>query len=405
MWQPDGYLLQPALGNGGGPTPIFASILLMILPMRRDAATPARLGSGLRVVLYCLAIFFTLDFIYSNVTDAWRRRPGIPSETYHHDLTPNFDGYNQWGRVHYRMFTNSLGLKDAGVRKVSPTPTSRRILLIGDSFTEGVGLPFDDTFAGMLYRAGQASPHKTEFLNAGVGSYSPVIYYKKIESLLGKGLRFDEAVVLPDISDVWDEATGYFCIDDDPQYRAHCRLSDSRKLAEVQSFLRRSFVVTHRTSQLVNGLLRGLRDMRKTNSHGISPATLVRGSWTEAKTKAVADSRYAPLGVEGGIDRSRRNMQALADLLKKRGIPLTVAVYPWPTQLTANDRDNRQVRLWREFCATAGCKRFIDLFPAFFAYKEAHPDWYERLFIAEDVHFSAGGHQLVFRELAAQLMH
>jgi hypothetical protein len=39
----------------------------------------------------------------------------------------------------------------------------------------------------------------------------------------------------------------------------------------------------------------------------------------------------------------------------------------------------------------------------FFAASEADKNWYERLYIVGDDHFSAEGNQLVFRELAAAL--
>ena len=66
----------------------------------------------------------------------------------------------------------------------------------------------------MLYLAGQKRSEKIEFLNAGVISYSPTIYYNKIRYLLDAGLKFDEVVVLSDLSDVQDEAIAYFCIDE-----------------------------------------------------------------------------------------------------------------------------------------------------------------------------------------------
>ena len=97
-------------------------------------------------------------------------------------------------------------------------------------------------------------------------------------------------------------------------------------------------------------------------------------------------------------------MQMLADLLQQNGIPLTIVVYPWPALLAAYDPDNRQVTMWRDFCALNNCKKFIDLFPAFNAEKKAHDDWYERLFIFGDFHFSAAGNRLMFRELAKQLL-
>src|SRR5262249_26028831 len=138
----------------------------------------------------------------------------------------------------YSLRTNSLGFRDAKVREVPLRSETRRVLLIGDSYTEGVGLAFEDTFPGLLFEAGQHATPRTEFLNAGVISYSPVIYYKKVKFLLDHGLVFDEVVVLPDYGDVQDEAAYYFCIDDDPRYRAFCTPERPRNA------LARNFVVT-----------------------------------------------------------------------------------------------------------------------------------------------------------------
>jgi hypothetical protein len=96
-------------------------------------------------------------------------------------------------------------------------------------------------------------------------------------------------------------------------------------------------------------------------------------------------------------------MQALADMLKGRGIALTIVVYPWPLQLAESDRNSRQAAIWRRFCV-ANCKAFIDLFPPFFAEKDAHADWYTRLFIYGDTHFSPAGNALVYREVAKHVL-
>jgi hypothetical protein len=101
--------------------------------------------------------------------------------------------------------------------------------------------------------------------------------------------------------------------------------------------------------------------------------------------------------------RSLQNMTKLSDLLTSRGIPLTIVVCPWAQQIAQNDRDSRQVRLWRDFCPTH-CKAFIDLFPAFFAAADADKDWYERLYILGDDHFSAAGNRMLFEELAKRLL-
>src|ERR1700730_4038141 len=144
---------------------------------------------------YCLAIYLVLDLIYSGLAHDEGLSPRIADAAYHHTLAPNFDGYDNWGDFRFKVYTNSLGFRDARVRDIPATAPTRRIILIGDSFTEGLGVNFEDSFAGMLYSAGLDRADKIEFLNAGVISYSPVLYYRKLKFLIESGLHFDEIVV------------------------------------------------------------------------------------------------------------------------------------------------------------------------------------------------------------------
>ena len=67
-----------------------------------------------------------------------------------------------------------------------------------------------------------------EVLNAGVGSYSPIIYWRKIKYLIEDvGLRFDEVVVYIDISDAQDEAS-YYELSDDGNERVVYRKGQKR---------------------------------------------------------------------------------------------------------------------------------------------------------------------------------
>jgi hypothetical protein len=75
---------------------------------------------------------------------------------------------------------------------------------VGDSFTEGVGVPYEETFVGL----GSAFPN-LDVLNAGVSDYGPSVYYLKTKYLLDLGLQVNEIIVYVDISDVADEAVSY----------------------------------------------------------------------------------------------------------------------------------------------------------------------------------------------------
>jgi lysophospholipase L1-like esterase len=367
-----------------------------------------RIKVGIFMILYSIGILLALDFIYSNLILHENDRPaGIRNARYSHDLAANYRGHDRWGPLYYPLYTNNLGFKDGMVRNVPAKSDVHRVLLIGDSFTEGVGMSFEDSFAGLLYWAGRAHAEKIEFLNAGVTLYSPVIYFHKIKFLLESGLKFDEVIVFLDISDIAEEATKYFCIDDDPQYKRYCDVDDAldanRALdatERLKGWIRQNLVVLYRTRLMIRRQIEQWRgdDFNAKGVLALDSPENAESSWTFSGST----TSYPPLGLEGGIARALKNMQALADLLAEHGIPMTIVVYPWPVQLAHDDRDSRHAAIWRKFCVK-NCKAFINLFPAFFAAKDAHADWYELFFINGDVHFSAKGHALVFRELSKNL--
>ena len=376
---------------------------LSISPARPFKAwfAPKRVLVNVLMFLYCVGLFLGFDFLYSAFTMGQERDHAarIANPIYDHGLAANFDGYDVWGEARYPLFTNSLGFKDGAVREVPLKADRRRILLVGDSFTEAIGIPYEKTFFGLLNQAGEARTPKVEFLDAGVASYSPSIYYRKVKYLLDLGLQFDEVVLLSDSSDVEDEATSYFCIDDDPQYQKFCTLPPGTYPPASplkHDFFIDHFVVTNRVRITAKRWVQSmLGNRRRAIEHDHD-----RIGWT---TPNPDPARYQPLGVEGGIARSLQNMTKLSDLLNSHGIPLTIVVYPWAQQIAQNDRDSRQVRLWRDFCP-GRCKAFIDLFPPYFAVADRDVDWYEHLYILGDDHFSVAGNRMLYEELAKRLL-
>ena len=58
-------------------------------------------------------------------------------------------------------------------------PGTRRILMLGDSFTEGDGVEYGETFSARLQAMLDSTvlPERWEVINAGVGSYAPLVEY------------------------------------------------------------------------------------------------------------------------------------------------------------------------------------------------------------------------------------
>lgn len=170
--------------------------------------------SLLRKLLLAACILLFTDLVLAQlagmISPFWdpirtESRYRVPSDIYHHDLRKRVDTDGVWGEARYRVRTNSLGFKDREVREVPLTSPQRRVLLIGDSFTEGVGFEFSETFAGIA--AESFAGRGVEVFNAAVVSYSPAIYYSKVRYLIEEvGLDLDAVVVFIDISDIADEA-------------------------------------------------------------------------------------------------------------------------------------------------------------------------------------------------------
>ena len=132
----------------------------------------------------------------------------VQHPVYHHTLIPNYEGIGYWGPGTYHVCTNGSAFKDS-CSKVGVVEKSFDIAFMGDSFTEGVGMPYEQTFVGMI----AAKNPNLKIANLGVVSYAPQIYLAKLRELYAQGYQFKKVIVFIDIGDVQDEALTYEVVD------------------------------------------------------------------------------------------------------------------------------------------------------------------------------------------------
>ena len=338
---------------------------------------------------------FEPSYVTSSVREAYYRRA---DPVYHHGLKKNISHYiAEWGKQDYQVDTNALGFKDSRSREIPLTSKQKRILLIGDSFTEGVGVPFKQTFAGLLQDT--FAKKNIEILNAAVSSYSPIIYYRKIKYLIDTvGLKFDSVVVFIDLSDIEDEALGYQ-FDERGNVvsqgsATHLGAAETKKTtSKTKPEMNVKEFFTQYTYFL--GRLRNLAALlkQKTRSwkRGLNKR---RAMWT------MDEKLYAEYG-EKGLNIAAKHMQQLKALLDQQQIPLTVAVYPWPDQIAHNDTKSKQLMFWYNW-SLKNKVAFINLFNAFLP--AADPEaTIRKYYINGDVHWNAAGHKHVFEVLKTRL--
>jgi hypothetical protein len=133
------------------------------------------------------ALFIALDWFYSA---AVLRAADRPINEYmandpvrHHALKPNCTSIERYGKNSYEIFTNSLGFRDGRIRQVPLADARPRLLFLGDSFTQGLGVSWRESYVGRI--ASHFSQY--DFLNGGVTSYSPSNYLNTARMVLAGG--------------------------------------------------------------------------------------------------------------------------------------------------------------------------------------------------------------------------
>ena len=375
------------------------------LPAAQDRARQRKMKLALLLVsiAFSLIAFLALDYFRSQVilrrvkAAAGQGSCRVSDPVRHHALKPNCAFVERWGHDTYDYFTNSLGFRDAKVRDIPLTDTRPRVLILGNSFTEGES-SWPNSYVGKI----AAGLPQYDFLNGGGASYSPSNHLNIVRKLLADGVQFDEVIIFSGAFDVFNEAAFYRDIDASgavagPEHK-HYNIS---RYSKARFAVARNLMLTNHLVEAAERFLvgHGLYHLATDQWGDEFDMEMVAWTYRPVNETDPHPTGYAPLGVNGGITKEMHKMDLLWQELEKRHIPLSVVVYPYPTQLVHDSVDSRQVRLWREWCE-GKCKRFITLFPVFFALKDQCPRtepgcWYLNYFIFGDMHYNAAGNALV----------
>ena len=343
--------------------------------------------------------FLAFDYFYSSII--LNSAPPAGKQGYcfardpvrHFAFQPNCSCVRPWLRDSFEFVTNSLGFRDQVMRQVPRTDVRPRILVLGDSAPEGM-IAWDNSFIGRL----ATRFPQYDFLNGGTEGYSPSTYLTTARMVLNKGIDVDEVIVFIDMSDVQDEAAYYHDTDGSGTVGApQQKFTKSSWYSDLRLRISKHFLITNDLFDFFERNLVRLGLYQLELGHGGNEFDLERSAWSYRKVSDTDpyETGYAPLGLEGGIAKAKAKMDFLWLELQQRDIPISVVVYPWPAQLAHDKVDSRQVQIWREWCE-GKCKRFITLFPAFFAVKQQcsplEPGcWYLKYFVFGDTHYNAAG--------------
>lgn len=315
---------------------------------------------------------------------------------FNHQFTPDFE---QTLKPHpdidgFAFQTNRQSLRHPTDLDVDKPEGTVRIFVCGDSFTEGYKQ--ETTVAARLQEA--LSPWASErgltleVVNAGVGSYSPMLHYFVLRDRL-LPLAPDAVVLLPDQTDAFDDAV---------RYAPYLRSGEDGELLGVTSGM--------------NILEEALRRHIEEHLFVLHPRSLIaRGSRVSEIIRRVWRARMAGYMAEyrgaislGGLDvrdhifpeklayndadprvqawrkTSDGWIERVVGLLKDQGVPVVIGVYPHEPQLAGGEPD----ALTR--VGDLAKRLDVPFHSSFDAIKEAY-DAGEPVFLKDDLHYGYPG--------------
>ena len=301
--------------------------------------------------------------------------PTVSHSIFDHNLKKGFKSNLEWvpGKKYpyctdnnsFRTFCNKM---DSETKEFD-------IAFIGDSFTEGVGIKYEDTFVGRITKKFD----KIEIANLGVVSYSPSIYFAKLKYLLDKGYKFKRVIVYFDISDIYDDNKKYKLIDN----------KISRKKSVTLSRIQRSLKSTF---PFLAYSVKAVKNDFFEKTEIVNKCTYL--DYCHEKSSWTYNDKY--FGIKE-INKSLKYMEMIHELLKNNNIKMSVGIYPWPSQILFDTKNSKIVNLMENFCVNR-CEFFFNNFPDFLDEINSidKKDLILKYYIDGDVHFNSLGNEKLY---------
>ena len=347
------------------------------------------------IILITTIFFVILDFLFGNYLvkkikfldlndnklNKAISKPTEKNNKFKYNFRKNISIEANYGIYKYKICTNELSIRTNCSKKNNIKKYD--FVFLGDSFTEGVGLPYEETFVGIF-------ENKTRYkvANLGVSGYSPYMYYNKLKEYVDL-IKFEEVIIFVDISDIHDEL----------------KLSNANKdlfkknmdkLNKDINIFNKSKKIIHKNFPMTYSILFNLKYIKLLKPKYRYTPSYKPSEWTYSKV--VPNS-----GISLSVKKNIFYLNQIYELLNSRGIKLSLAIYPWPNTLIYDKSSSAYVEIWKNFCFEK-CLNFINLFPVFFENQNKlninkANKIIKKYYLKGDMHFNYTGNLLIADKL------
>ncbi len=357
-------------------------------------------SSYFKFVFMILIIFFAMDVIASNtiVKNIIKKdclkyfKYTLNNKNYYsYELEKNCTAYETKRTVKtYNVITDKYGYRVA--QKKREYLKKDKVVFLGDSFTYGFGVNYEDSIVGFL----EKKKTNYDFINLAVPGYSPSILKVKLEQLLKRGVKPKKIFYIMDITDVDDEANRWL-LKDDFEYPVIIN-------NEVEYEIKKNFNYKKHfkmTRLLIYNLNKTLRNIRKDinekkfleedkiigKTHG--------GSFTHTPYAQLDKNFWSDNDYKQGIRNIEKKVKSISDLANQINSEFYIIIFPWPETLEYGENFFSWQDFGNDLCKNSSCKKLINAFPEFEKIKRKFTYWKKEIYFLNDVHLNPNGNSIL----------
>ena len=295
-------------------------------------------------------------------------------------------------------YTDEMGLR-VGKNKIKKEKNKDNIFIFGDSFTFGVGLEFEKTFAGLM----ALNLKEYNIYNFAVGSYSPSVHLFKLKKAISSGLIPKKIFVFLDLTDVSDEATRWSYSKNQNQATLSTNRIFKESLNQKNNFKKNNFKLLTNISTYINYNMRNIRNQISSSlKNDYKIKTNIQGNFTYTKLDEL-DSRFWKKGTfNEGISSIKNNFKEIKKISIENNFDVNLVIYPWADTLVFCQEIFDWSDFARSLCDFKNC-RTIDSIPEFSNYKNKNKSWSTDLYFLNDEHFNIQGAYLLYKTVIKKM--
>ena len=240
-------------------------------------------------------------------------------------------------------------------------------------------------------------------LNLGVQSYSPSLHLKKINFLIKNKVKFKEAIIAIDISDLYDEFSyNPKLMYDNENNTGICKVASINKsnnfeiIPKIKFYLNKYFPITFISSKNIWWKLKSSERVNISYNTEYLNYNYYKSVWTYDLDIASKQSNKSLDCIKFSIKQLTNVTNKIYEVLKNEGIEMSLLIYPWPGTIIHDSVESEYVKLWKEFCSLK-CKKFYNAFPIIFEELKYldKSELIDKYYFNYDLHFNKKGNELI----------